>query len=104
MEKEENQNSTSADQNQDIVNETEKPEEKLAEENKEEAVQEPKEETKELGETMWSGYNALTHWSTHTLEKGREKQKQHDAQRKRADMVRDVLTSEPWQVLEGVAA
>tara|TARA_B100001287_G_scaffold68070_2_gene55842 strand:- start:2015 stop:3019 length:1005 start_codon:yes stop_codon:yes gene_type:complete len=62
------------------------------------------EEAKELGETMWSGYNALTHWSTHTLEKGREKQKQHDAQRKRADMVRDVLTSEPWQVLEGVAA
>ena len=62
------------------------------------------EEAKELGETMWAGYNALTHWSTHTLEKGRETQKQHDAQRKRADMVRDVLTSEPWQVLEGVAA
>ena len=62
------------------------------------------EEAKELGETMWAGYNAITHWSTHTLEKGREKQKQHDAQRKRADMVRDVLTSEPWQVLEGVAA
>lgn len=62
------------------------------------------EEVKELGETLWAGYNALTHWSTHTLEKGREKQKQHDAQRKRADMVRDVLTSEPWQVLEGVAA
>lgn len=62
------------------------------------------EEAKELGETMWAGYNALTHWSTHTLEKGREKQKQHDAQRKRADIVRDVLTSEPWQVLEGVAA
>jgi len=62
------------------------------------------EEAKELGETMWAGYNALTHWSTHTLEKGRENQKQHDAQRKRADMVRDVLTSEPWQVLEGVAA
>jgi len=62
------------------------------------------EEAKELGETMWAGYNALTHWSTHTLEKGREKQKQHDAQRKRADMVRDVLTSEPWQTLEGVAA
>ena len=62
------------------------------------------EETKELGETMWAGYNALTHWSTHTLEKGREKQKQHDAQRKRADMVRDVLTSEPWQILEGAAA
>jgi hypothetical protein len=62
------------------------------------------EEAKDLGETMWAGYNALTHWSTHTLEKGREKQKQHDAQRKRADMVRDVLTSEAWQTLEGIAA
>ena len=62
------------------------------------------EEAKELGETMWAGYNALTHWSTHTLEKGREKQKQHDAQRKRADMVRDVLTSDAWQTLEGIAA
>ena len=62
------------------------------------------EEAKELGQTMWAGYNALTHWSTHTLEKGREKQKQHDAQRKRADMVRDVLTSDAWQTLEGPAA
>jgi len=64
------------------------------------------EEAKELGETMWAGYNALTHWSTHTLDTPRSKstQKQHDTQRKRSDMVRDVLTSEPWQVLEGVAA
>ena len=36
MEKEENLNSTSADQNQDTVKETEKPEENLAEENKQE--------------------------------------------------------------------
>ena len=47
MEKEENQNSTSADQNQDSVNETEKPEENLVEENKQETDQEPKEEIKE---------------------------------------------------------
>ena len=47
MEKEENQNSTSADQNQDTVNETEKPEENLVEENKQETDQEPKEEIKE---------------------------------------------------------
>jgi len=47
MEKEENQNSTSADQNQDTVKETEKPEENLAEENKKEADQETKEEIKE---------------------------------------------------------
>ena len=46
MEKEENQNSTSADQNQDTVNETEKPEENLVEENKQETDQEPKEEIK----------------------------------------------------------
>ena len=36
MEKEENQTSTSADQNQDTVNETEKPEENLTKENKKE--------------------------------------------------------------------
>ena len=47
MEKEENQNSTSADQNQETVKETKKPEENLAEENKEETDQEPKEKIKE---------------------------------------------------------
>ena len=43
MEKEENQNSYSADQNQDTIKENEKPEENLAEENKQETDQEPKE-------------------------------------------------------------
>ena len=47
MEKEENQNSTFADQSQDTVNETEKPEESFTEENKQGADQEPKEEVKE---------------------------------------------------------
>ena len=47
MEKEENQNSTSSDYNQDILKETEKPEEISAEENKQEKEQEPKEEIKE---------------------------------------------------------
>ena len=47
MEKEENENSSSADQNQDIAKETEKPEESLAEENKKDIEQEPKEEIKE---------------------------------------------------------
>ena len=47
MEKEENQNSTSIDQNQGTVKETEKPDEKLDTENKQETEQEPKEETKE---------------------------------------------------------
>ena len=58
----------------------------------------------ELGETMWAGYNALTHWSTHTMEKGTSTQRQHDVQRQRADKVRDVLTSDAWLSLEGIAA
>ena len=48
MEKEENQNNTSIDQNQDTVKETEKPDEKLDTENKQETNQEPKEEIEEL--------------------------------------------------------
>ena len=47
MEKEENQNTTSTDQNQDTVNETGKPEENLETKNKQETGQEPKEEIKE---------------------------------------------------------
>ena len=49
MEKEENQNSTSANQKQDTIKEkeNEKPEENLIEENKQESDQEPKEEIKE---------------------------------------------------------
>ena len=47
MEKEENQNSTSADQKQDTIKENKKPEENLVEENKQETDQEPKEEIKE---------------------------------------------------------
>ena len=47
MEKEENQKNTFEDQEQDTVIETEKPEENLVEENKQETDQEPKEEIKE---------------------------------------------------------
>ena len=47
MEKEENQNSSPADQNQDTIKENEKPEENLVEENKQGSEQEPKEEIKE---------------------------------------------------------
>ena len=47
MEKEENQNSPSKDQNQDTVKENDKPEENLAEESKQDIEQEPKEEIKE---------------------------------------------------------
>ena len=45
MEKEENQNNTSINENQDTVKETEKPDEKLDTENKQETNQEPKEKT-----------------------------------------------------------
>ena len=47
MEKEENQNNLSKDQNQDKLKESEKPDENLAEENKQETDQESKEEIKE---------------------------------------------------------
>ena len=47
MEKEENKNSTPADQNQDTLKETEKPEENLTKENTQDTGQEPKEETQE---------------------------------------------------------
>ncbi len=47
MEKEENQKSTSADQNQDTLKENDKSEKNLAEENKQETDQEHKEEIKE---------------------------------------------------------
>lgn len=63
-----------------------------------------RDEREELGETMWTGYNALTHWATHTLEKGSTNQKTHDVQRQRADKVRDILSGDAWQSLEMVAA
>ena len=47
MEKEENQNSTFTDQTQDEAKEAEKPEENIAEQNKQETDHEPKEEIKE---------------------------------------------------------
>ena len=59
MEKEENQNSTSADQNQETVKEKEKPEENLAEENKQETEQQTKEEVKELISKVDSGNGVI---------------------------------------------
>ena len=47
MEKEENQNNTSANQNQDAIKENDNPEENLVKENKQETDLEPKEEIKE---------------------------------------------------------
>ena len=50
MEKEENQNNTTSDQNQNIGEEAEKPKENLAEENKKETNQETKETKEEINE------------------------------------------------------
>ena len=47
MEKEENQNNLSENQDKDTVKKTEKPEENLDQENKQETQQEPKEKIKE---------------------------------------------------------
>ena len=76
-------------------------------------------EQNELGRTMWAGYNALTHWATHTketwerptedggfttLQTGRETSKEFKVQHKRNADVRAVLESPQWRALEGVAA
>ena len=73
------------------------------------------EERDELGRTLWAGYNALTHWATHTNETwtgedgverqtGKKTGTVHMVQRQRNDKVRDVLTSDAWTRLEGIAA
>jgi len=57
------------------------------------------EERKELGETLWAGYNALTHWATHlpdAREKGRDEKKRFD----RNNAVRQLISGEAWQSLE----
>ena len=73
-------------------------------------------EKKELGQTMWAAYNALTHWSTHTQEgwtdlttgkdyqSGKSTQNVANVQRTRNDMVRTVLASPSWTWAESVAA
>ena len=76
-------------------------------------------ESRELGNTLWAGYNALTHWATHTdetferesedgkivtLQTGRKGSNRDLVQIDRNDKVRKVLDSEAWQVLEGSLA
>jgi len=64
-----------------------------------------KEEAGELGETMWAGYNALTHWSTHTeSSRSRSGAAVHMRERSREADVRSILASPEWASLEGVAA
>ena len=72
-----------------------------------------------LGSTVWTLFNALTHWSTHiddTFERENEKtgeikevsmtrigSKTHTAQVKREDKVREFMNTEDWQnMLAGV--
>ena len=73
------------------------------------------EEQRELGRTLWAGYNALTHWATHTdttwerqnddgttteLQTSRGNAQQHRVQFKRNADVRAVLESPQWLALE----
>ena len=73
-------------------------------------------EKRELGQTMWAGYNALTHWATHTQEawtdpktgkdrtSGRSTHNVPNTQRVRNDAVRMVLSSPAWTWHESRAA
>ena len=60
-------------------------------------------ETRELGQTMWAAFNALTHWSTHLPDAN----KGGRAEKKRLDKsiaVRDLIQSDAWTSFGKVAA
>jgi len=60
-------------------------------------------ETRELGETMWAAFNALTHWSTHlpnANKGGRDENKRFN----NAAAVRGLITSKAWTDFGKVAA
>ena len=60
------------------------------------------EERRELGHTLWAGYNALTHWATHlpdARDRGRAERKRYT----RNDQVRAIVEGPQWQYLEGLA-
>jgi hypothetical protein len=60
------------------------------------------EEKRELGSTLWAGYNALTHWATHlpdTRATGRNERKMYT----RNEQVRAIVGGPSWQYLEGLA-
>ena len=71
-------------------------------------------ETPDLGKTMWAGYNALTHWATHTdetiekvidnklvkIRSGKSTADVPSVQRTRNDEVRQVIECESWKELE----
>ena len=60
-------------------------------------------ETRELGQTMWAAFNALTHWSTHLPDAnkgGRIEKKQLD----KSIAVRDLTQSDAWLNHAGMVA
>ena len=57
------------------------------------------EEKKELGSTLWAGFNALTHWSTH-LPDARDQGRNECKRYSRADQVRHIVDSIAWRSLE----
>jgi hypothetical protein len=71
-------------------------------------------ETPDLGNTMWAGYNALTHWATHTdetiekeidnklvkIRSGKSTADVPSVQRTRNDEVRQVIEWAGWKELE----
>ena len=73
-------------------------------------------ETPDLGNTMWAGYNALTHWATHTdetiekeidnklvkIRSGKSTADVPSVQRTRNDEVRQVIECESWREMETV--
>ena len=73
-------------------------------------------ETPDLGNTMWAGYNALTHWATHTdetiekeidnklvkIRSGKSTADVPSVQRTRNDEVRQVIECESWKEMETV--
>jgi hypothetical protein len=72
------------------------------------------EEKRELGPTLWAGYNALTHWATHVdetwerpdgteISTGRATSNPHRVRLQREAKVRNVLDSAQWQALEAAA-
>ena len=70
-------------------------------------------ESQDCGSNLWSAYNSLTHWSTHTDDtytdvNGKdqtmgETKSRHTVSVLRQQKVRDLLTSENWQDMELVA-
>jgi hypothetical protein len=73
-----------------------------------------KEEQRELGSSLWAGYNALTHWATHVdetweredgteLATSRSGSNPHRVRLQREAKVRNVLESPQWLALEQAA-